>query len=78
MYSRLGIAISRKAAPRATDRNRYKRVIRESFRQAQENLAGIDLIIIARYPAPLASQKALSLQLLEIWYEVGLALCRRR
>ncbi|WP_328985706.1 ribonuclease P protein component [Thiorhodovibrio winogradskyi] len=29
---RLGLAISKKAAPRAVDRNRIKRIVRESFR----------------------------------------------
>ena len=46
--ARLGMAISRKCAPRAVDRNRLKRVIRESFRQAGELLGGLDLVVIGR------------------------------
>lgn len=36
-YSRLGLAIPKKMAKRAVDRNRIKRIIRENFRQQIEN-----------------------------------------
>ena len=42
---RLGILISRKHAPLATDRNRIKRCIREAFRQAQDVLGSVDLLV---------------------------------
>ncbi|WP_083848483.1 ribonuclease P protein component [Thiorhodovibrio frisius] len=49
---RLGLAISRKAAPRAVDRNRIKRIIRESFRLARHQWtdSSIDFVVIARPP----------------------------
>ncbi len=43
--ARLGILISRKHAPLATDRNRIKRCIREAFRQAQAGLGPMDLLV---------------------------------
>ena len=43
--ARLGILISRKHAPLATDRNRIKRCIREAFRQAQDVLGSVDLLV---------------------------------
>lgn len=47
MSARLGLAISRKALPRAVARNRVKRVVRESFRQI--NLCpGVDFVVVAR------------------------------
>ncbi len=44
--ARLGLAISKKHCRRATGRNRIKRIIRESFRQNQIILAGLDIVVI--------------------------------
>ena len=53
--ARLGLAISRKHCRRATARNRIKRIIRESFREQQELLNGIDVVVINRAAATTAS-----------------------
>jgi len=47
-YARLGLAISKKNARRAVDRNRIKRIIRESFRLNHQALPAIDLVIMAK------------------------------
>lgn len=47
-HARLGLAISRKACRLAVDRNRIKRVVRESFRRHQQILGGVDIIVMAR------------------------------
>ncbi len=44
---RLGLAVSRKALPRAVDRNRVKRIVRESFRHMCL-CPGIDFVVVAR------------------------------
>lgn len=46
--ARLGMAIARNKIPRASERNRVKRIIRESFRRHQQDLAGLDLVVLAR------------------------------
>ena len=46
--ARLGLAISKKCARKAVDRNRIKRIIRESFRRNRHYLQGLDLVIIGR------------------------------
>jgi ribonuclease P protein component len=46
--ARLGLAVSKKNSRRAVDRNRIKRLIRESFRQHQQELAGLDLVVVSR------------------------------
>lgn len=47
-HARLGLAIARSKIPRAAARNRIKRIIRESFRQHQQSLSGLDLVVLAR------------------------------
>lgn len=47
-HPRLGLAISKKHAARAVDRNRLKRLVRESFRIEQTELGALDLIVMAR------------------------------
>ncbi|VAW66009.1 Ribonuclease P protein component [hydrothermal vent metagenome] len=48
LSARLGLAISKKNAKRAVDRNRIKRLIRESFRQNKHKLPAIDLVVMAK------------------------------
>ena len=45
---RLGLVIAKKHIRRAVDRNRMKRLIRETFRAKQQQLTGIDVIVLAR------------------------------
>ena len=46
--ARLGVIVGKRIAKSAVARNKIKRVIRESFRQSQDSLAGLDIIVIAR------------------------------
>lgn len=46
--ARLGLAISKKCAKRAVDRNRIKRLIRESFRLQHQHLPAIDIIVMCK------------------------------
>lgn len=46
--ARLGLAIPAKQIRRAVDRNRVKRLIRESFRRHQALLRGLDVVVIGR------------------------------
>jgi ribonuclease P protein component len=45
---RLGLAVSKKNVKRAVDRNRIKRVIRESFRHNRLLLVGLDIVVLGR------------------------------
>ena len=47
-YPRLGLAISKKNAKRAVDRNRIKRLARESFRLETSHLPSVDIVILSR------------------------------
>jgi ribonuclease P protein component len=46
--ARLGLAVSKKNVRRAVDRNRIKRVIRESFRHNRQALEGLDIVVLGR------------------------------
>ena len=46
--ARLGLAVSRKVSRSAVQRNRIKRVVRESFRQRSAALPAMDIVVIAR------------------------------
>lgn len=61
LQARLGIVVGKKFAPRASERNLVKRLVRELFRQRQDQLAGRDVLLRlqARFPrAEFASRNA--------------------
>lgn len=47
-HARLGLAISKRVSKRAVERNRIKRLLRESFRRARSQLPPVDLMVMAR------------------------------
>jgi ribonuclease P protein component len=47
---RLGVIAGRHAWPRAVDRNRFRRLVRETFRLLQHHLQQRDYIVRARNP----------------------------
>lgn len=47
-YPRIGLAVSRKHARRAVDRNRVKRAAREAFRLRRASLPPVDIIVLSR------------------------------
>jgi ribonuclease P protein component len=50
-FPRLGLAVSRRVGG-AVGRNRWKRVLREAFRQSYQQLPGLDLVCVPRAPTP--------------------------
>ncbi len=46
--SRLGIALTRRNVPQATDRNHLKRLVRETFRRHPLKSAGIECVVTLR------------------------------
>ena len=57
--ARLGLAISKKQCRQASGRNRIKRIVRESFRQHQADIAGLDVVVINQPGAATATNRAL-------------------
>jgi len=65
--ARLGLAISKKHCRRATERNRIKRIIRESFRQQQVLLSGLDIVVINQPGAATATRQEIADSLDNHW-----------
>ncbi|RDH82683.1 MAG: ribonuclease P protein component [endosymbiont of Galathealinum brachiosum] len=68
---RLGLAISKKNAKRAVDRNRIKRLIRESFRQNLHALPSIDLVVMAKPIAKKAENQQIFQSLEQHWNKLA-------
>lgn len=65
--ARLGLAVSRKQCARAVGRNRIKRIVRESFRRHQDELSGLDIVVMNRAAAADAENKELETSLTAHW-----------
>lgn len=50
---RAGFVVGRKALPRAVDRNRLKRLLREMLRAVRPEATALDLVIRLKRPVPL-------------------------
>lgn len=68
-YSRLGLAISKKVIVKSHDRNRIKRMIRESFRL--NALPAVDLVFLARHGVAKKTNSVLSNQLGKSWAKLN-------
>lgn len=70
-HARLGIIIGKKYLRRAVDRNRVRRVIRESFRQSKEKLKGLDIIVMIRANCSSLDNKTLRSNIGDIWQAIS-------
>ena len=71
--ARLGLAISARAVPLATRRNRIKRLARESFRARRAELPAADIVLQARSGAASAETAELRSTLERLWHRLGQA-----
>lgn len=67
-HARLGLAISKKCAKQAVDRNRIKRIFRESFRLNQHNLPCVDIIAMCKPNALSLDNRELRKQIDMQWH----------
>ena len=69
-HSRLGMAVSRQVDKRAVERNRLKRIIRESFRLhylSDNRQTPVDIVVLPRRQAVSVCNKRLFAQLVRHW-----------
>jgi len=67
---RLGLVIAKKSLRLAVQRNRVKRLIRESFRHNQHLLTGLDIVILARRGLEQLDNPAVTQLLEKLWQDI--------
>lgn len=67
---RLGLAVAAKLAGGSVERNRIRRIVRESFRLHQHELPAVDIIVSARPRARGAANRELRAGIDELWRKV--------
>lgn len=66
-HPRVGLIVSKKNVKRAVDRNRFKRLVRESVRLRQDHLPSVDIVILAKRGVQDIDNETLYRQLNGMW-----------
>jgi ribonuclease P protein component len=69
-HARVGIVVAKKHVNLAVQRNRIKRLIRESFRQQQCDLPKMDIVVLVRKGAANRDNKRLTQLLQKQWVKL--------
>lgn len=68
---RLGITIAKKRVKLAHDRNRLKRIIRESFRHQRQTLPSVDIVVVGKSGLDKLSNQELFSLLNKLWKKLA-------
>jgi ribonuclease P protein component len=70
--ARVGIMVGKRAVSLAVERNQIKRVIRESFRDNQTKLQGLDIIVIVRHQCNILTKVQLREGVEKLWQNLSI------
>lgn len=68
---RLGLSISAKSVGNSVNRNRVKRIVRESFRTHQHELPAVDIVVNSKPAARAAFNAVLRASLEKLWQGIA-------
>lgn len=71
--ARLGMAVGARVAGSAVNRNRLRRLIRESFRMHRQEMPAVDVLVTARAAAATAKNREVFDSLAKLWQSIGAA-----
>ncbi|HEY1726078.1 MAG TPA: ribonuclease P protein component [Steroidobacteraceae bacterium] len=69
--ARLGMSVAARILRRAVDRNRLRRLIRESFRHHQSALPRVDIVVGLRPGVKTADNQRLRVALQQLWHRIS-------
>ncbi|MBC7752330.1 MAG: ribonuclease P protein component [Candidatus Saccharibacteria bacterium] len=69
-HARIGLVIAKRKIRRAHERNRVKRLARESFRLHQAELPALDIVLMAKADAQMLSNEVLQQELNLAWRQL--------
>ncbi|WP_125718639.1 ribonuclease P protein component [Pseudoalteromonas rubra] len=70
-HPRLGLTVAKKRCKKACQRNRIKRLARESFRLNRHKLDNIDIVLMVKTGVDEQTNEELSKQLAKLWRKVN-------
>lgn len=69
-HPRLGFAVSKKSAKLAVERNRIKRIFRDSFRLQQDQLPKVDIVVIGKVGVGKLEKSELQQLVKQLWHRL--------
>lgn len=69
--NRLGLAIAKKRVKLAVQRNRIKRLLRESFRTNQDKLPSIDMVVMVKSGIDKLDNQEIDQQIKSLWRKIN-------